>query len=127
MPAGAVDGAPVLAVHSKTDVEPAPDGALGITRNDPMAIRALKERMAEAALSVVGDGSEGRLIRERHVSSLTEARAALNRVPAHLERGYLELAAEELRAARSAIGALVGITTTEDVLGAIFSRFCIGK
>ncbi|MFO1117591.1 MAG: tRNA uridine-5-carboxymethylaminomethyl(34) synthesis GTPase MnmE [Beijerinckiaceae bacterium] len=127
LPAGAVDGAPVLAVHSKTDVEPAPDGALGITRNDPMAIRALKERMAEAALSVVGDGSEGRLIRERHVSSLTEARAALNRVPAHLERGYLELAAEELRAARSAIGALVGITTTEDVLGAIFSRFCIGK
>jgi tRNA modification GTPase len=39
----------------------------------------------------------------------------------------LELLAEELRLAREALGAITGESTPDDVLGEIFSRFCIGK
>ena len=39
----------------------------------------------------------------------------------------LELVAEELRAAHDALGEITGAFTADDLLGAIFSRFCIGK
>jgi glyceraldehyde 3-phosphate dehydrogenase len=39
----------------------------------------------------------------------------------------LELFAEELREAHGALGAIVGAVTADDLLGVIFSRFCIGK
>jgi tRNA modification GTPase len=41
--------------------------------------------------------------------------------------GRLELLAEELRLAREALGAITGECTPDDLLGEIFSRFCIGK
>jgi tRNA modification GTPase len=39
----------------------------------------------------------------------------------------LELAAEELRLAQEALSAITGEFTADDLLGVIFSRFCIGK
>jgi tRNA modification GTPase len=39
----------------------------------------------------------------------------------------VELAAEELRLAHHALGEITGEFTTEDLLGKIFSEFCIGK
>jgi len=39
----------------------------------------------------------------------------------------LELFAEELRLAQQALGAITGEFTADDLLGEIFSRFCIGK
>jgi tRNA modification GTPase len=38
-----------------------------------------------------------------------------------------ELAAEELRQAQRALGEITGEVTSDDILGEIFSRFCIGK
>jgi tRNA modification GTPase len=38
-----------------------------------------------------------------------------------------ELLAEELRLAQAALGEITGVVTTEDLLGQIFSRFCVGK
>lgn len=116
-----------LVVHSKTDLSPPPDGAVGVCSGDPESVASLRRRISEIALSVVGDGSEGRLIRERHVLALTEANGSLEQFRLLLDEGQLELAAEDLRAARAAIGSIIGATTTEDVLGAIFARFCIGK
>ena len=52
---------------------------------------------------------------------LAEARAALKM------GGAAEIAAEELRRAHEALGRITGQVTTEDLLGAVFSRFCIGK
>jgi len=65
------------------------------------------------------------MARERHLSALSVTRA-------HLERGtdcsrQIELLAEELRLAQSALGSIAGGVTADDLLGQIFSRFCIGK
>lgn len=54
------------------------------------------------------------------------AKAASALADASGERDPL-LAAEGLRAARAAFDALLGRTTTEDMLDALFGRFCIGK
>jgi tRNA modification GTPase len=62
----------------------------------------------------------------RHLHALAEAEAALSRAA---DQGAiaLELFAEELRLAQLALGKITGTVTADDLLGEIFSRFCIGK
>jgi tRNA modification GTPase len=68
------------------------------------------------------------MINSRHQEALQRARAALVRtVEALRENLTLELPAMELRIATSAVGEIVGKTSTEDLLDSIFSQFCIGK
>jgi len=64
------------------------------------------------------------LVRERHRNAIGEAVAALGRIS---ELTPLEVAAEELRIAARALACIIGLVGPEDVLGEIFSRFCIGK
>ena len=65
------------------------------------------------------------LARERHLIALREAALCLER--AALAVGQAELMAEELRLAQVALGSITGVFTADDLLGEIFSRFCIGK
>lgn len=68
------------------------------------------------------------MINSRHQEALTRGRAAVQRTLAALQSEQtLELVAMDLRIAASAIGEIVGKTTTEDLLDSIFSQFCIGK
>jgi tRNA modification GTPase len=69
------------------------------------------------------------LARERHLVALREAAAHVEAAADHLGRETppLELFAEELREAQQALAAITGEFTADDLLGAIFSRFCIGK
>jgi tRNA modification GTPase len=68
------------------------------------------------------------MINSRHQEALGRARSATERtIDALREDLSLELVAMELRIATNAVGEIVGKTTTEDVLDAIFSQFCIGK
>ena len=68
------------------------------------------------------------MINARHQDALQRARAALGRTVTALRDGLgLELAALDLRIAVNAVGEIVGKTTTDDLLDAIFSQFCIGK
>jgi tRNA modification GTPase len=64
--------------------------------------------------------------RQRHVDALRRARAHVARATPELET-RLEIAAEELRGAQSALGELTGEVTSDDLLGQIFATFCIGK
>ena len=71
--------------------------------------------------------TEGALVtRARQRDLLRRASDSLRRSLELVEDGE-ELAAEELRAAAYALGRLLGRVDVEDVLGAIFQKFCIGK
>jgi tRNA modification GTPase len=69
------------------------------------------------------------LARERHLVALREADGSLAAAAHHLTASpaALELFAEELRGAQTALGAITGEFSADDLLGAIFSRFCLGK
>ena len=64
------------------------------------------------------------ITRARHREALALALQSLTRFNPHAP---LELACEELRHAAQAIGKITGKIWTDDVLGLVFSRFCIGK
>ena len=87
--------------------------------------------LRQSLLSCAGveAGLEGAVgARERHLRALEDTRAALDQAIAILRSGQTaELAAEELRRAQEALGQIHGQTSTEELLGAVFSRFCIGK
>ncbi|MGE3954105.1 MAG: tRNA uridine-5-carboxymethylaminomethyl(34) synthesis GTPase MnmE [Parachlamydiales bacterium] len=64
----------------------------------------------------------------RHKQALEEALAALNRAEGGLAEGRSpELLCLDIRAALKAFGRLIGTDITEDILSAIFSKFCVGK
>jgi len=65
------------------------------------------------------------MARERHLRALRAAREHL--ALAAERRNQLELMAEELRLAQEALGLITGEFGADDLLGEIFSRFCIGK
>lgn len=65
------------------------------------------------------------LARARHLEALEEARQRLEQAAA--ATAALELYAEELRLAQEALGRITGVFSSDDLLGEIFSRFCIGK
>jgi tRNA modification GTPase len=69
------------------------------------------------------------LARERHLRALEAADGHLAAASAHLsaESPPLELFAEELRLAHQALATITGEFSADDLLGAIFGRFCIGK
>jgi len=79
-------------------------------------------------LAAAGGGEGAFSARRRHV-------LALQQVGQHLEHAAVvltatragELAAEELRQAQHALGEITGSYTSDDLLGAIFGSFCIGK
>ena len=90
------------------------------------------ELLREAILSAAGarDAMEGVfLARERHLRALDCAAAHLAAADEQLAATppALELFAEELRAAQQALGAITGEFSADDLLGEIFTRFCIGK
>jgi len=68
------------------------------------------------------------MARRRHLDALQRAGVAVDRAHEVLrDRRAGELAAEELRQAQQALGEITGQITSDDILGEIFSRFCIGK
>ena len=86
------------------------------------------ELVRQELLRIAGWHAHGEdviLARERHLLAL---RAALGHVEAAgTQLGALELFAEELRLAQEELGTITGEFSADDLLGVIFSRFCIGK
>jgi len=69
------------------------------------------------------------LARQRHIDALTNSLVHLDNAAAHaaLDDRVLDLFAEELRLAHDELGSITGKITPDDLLGEIFSHFCIGK
>ncbi|MGY4628491.1 tRNA uridine-5-carboxymethylaminomethyl(34) synthesis GTPase MnmE [Bradyrhizobium sp. USDA 4486] len=104
----------------------APPGEFAISASRGDGIPALVDALVKFAAEFFGT-SEGALVtRARQRELLIQARDGLRRSLELVEEGE-ELAAEELRSAAYALGRLLGRVDVEDVLGAIFQKFCIGK
>lgn len=90
----------------------------------------LRAAFIEAVSATQGDNAEGSAIvtNERHRFALLRAIEYLEGGIENLEQGSpLEILSVDLRSALSALDEIIGVTETEDILGRIFSRFCIGK
>jgi tRNA modification GTPase len=81
--------------------------------------------LAAAGWRAAGEGLF--MARARHVQALKQAQGHLNRADMDVDGEKLELLAEDLRLAQQALGEITGAYTSDDLLGEIFSRFCIGK
>jgi tRNA modification GTPase len=86
---------------------------------------ALVDRLSELAGEGLAKGEPAVITRARHRAELQAAAEALARY--REETGGPELKAEELRVAARHLGRLTGRIDVDEVLGAIFSEFCIGK
>jgi len=98
--------------------------AIHLSAKTGAGLDALRAALLEAA----GWSSRGEsvfLARERHLRALELARTHL--VAAAAQVAQWEFFAEELRVAQDALGRITGRVSADDLLGEIFSRFCIGK
>ena len=86
---------------------------------------ALREHLKHLAGAGSGEGAFS--ARRRHILALEQVDVHLQRTARELVHGAGELAAEELRHAQHALGEITGSYTSDDLLGAIFGSFCIGK
>ncbi|MDB5803019.1 MAG: thdF [Betaproteobacteria bacterium] len=123
---------PRLEVVNKIDLAGrAPRAAAGVVELSAKTgegLDLLREALKRAA--GMGEGAEDVILaRERHLAALHDAQRHLAAAAAHFrpEGLALELFAEELRLAQAALSAITGEFSADDLLGEIFSRFCIGK
>jgi tRNA modification GTPase len=127
MIAGLPAGVRQLEVYNKADLAPhfkAPPGAIAVSAKTGHGLDELRAAILLAAgWSFTGESVF--LARERHLRALESARAHLDAAGQQLP--HWEFFAEELRLAHAALGAITGEFTADDLLGEIFSRFCIGK
>ena len=125
------DGAPVTIVHNKIDlsgdVPGLVDGEVYLSAQTGEGVDSLRRGIRGLA-GYENQGEGAFTARRRHVRALQRAaehfatgRKALD------DAGAGEILAEELRLAQQALGQIVGQFTADDLLGRIFSEFCIGK
>jgi tRNA modification GTPase len=91
-------------------------------------LQALREELLRRAGGLPG-GEGVFTARSRHLHALARTQHHLLRAAEQLalELPALELLAEELRLGHDALAQITGAFTSDDLLGEIFSRFCIGK
>lgn len=99
-----------------------------ISAKKGLGLEELKERFIAHVRSLHGGEADIVVTNARHVEALTKAKAALLSAKRGVEQAISgELLATDLREAQYQLGAITGKITVEDLLGSIFSRFCIGK
>lgn len=119
---------PILKIINKLDLLEAQgqkEAALYISTRTGEGIHELKQAMLNAVGWHNSIEAGGYMARERHLLSLGDAR---NHLKAAQDASFsMEISAEELRLAQRALNTITGAFGSEDLLGEIFSRFCLGK
>ena len=107
-----------------------PIAVLPISAKKGLNVDALRNTLVESqgALSNSASGSGTLVTNVRHYQALMDAQIALDRVEDGLASGIpTDLVAQDIREALYHLGSIVGEINTEEILGNIFGRFCIGK
>lgn len=131
-PKGLPQGVPILELRNKIDASGEAEGrqaggAIGISAKTGAGTDTLRAELRRlAGLGDIGEGSF--TARQRHLDALARTRAHFDRgVHALRHDAAGEIFAEELRLAQEALGEVTGRFSSDDLLGRIFSDFCIGK
>lgn len=127
---GLPEGIRRVRVHNKIDLVGLPARRVVDGRNSDVWISALtgagRDDLRNALLADTGGQMVGAFAaRTRHIAALQNTRDCLGRCVLMLES--LDVAAEELRIAQEALSEITGEFAADDLLGEIFSNFCIGK
>ena len=120
----------VIEVWNKADAAPPSALASGLLLSAKTGLGLDKLRHELLAVAGWQSATEGMyMARERHVSALKRVHAHLASAQSYLalQAQALDLLAEELRLAQNALNDITGEFTSDDLLGIIFSSFCIGK
>ena len=113
---------------AQPDLSRWPQETLLVSVKTGQGLDALKTALARFAEESFGCSETPLITRVRHRQEIEHARRALKQFLGSAEASeHPEIAAEHLRAAADALGRLTGRLDVEDVLGQIFSEFCIGK
>ena len=124
----------IIIILNKADITSKEVGASDVTLSTirvsaktGLGLGFLKQKMIE--LVGLTEENEGAFIaRKRHVTALTETLVHVKEAGVQLEKYQAgELVAEELKVAHQFLGSIVGFVSSDDLLGEIFSSFCIGK
>ena len=128
------DGIPLTLIRNKIDLSTETPGyedadvpLIRLSAKEGSGVDALREHL-KACMGFQGESENGFLARRRHLDALNRARELLEQGRVQLQDfGAGELLAEDLRHAQDALGEITGAMTADDLLGEIFSSFCIGK
>ena len=117
-------------VHTKADLPTAVErvGELFISTKTGYGLDALKQKIIDTFRSRMGKENDIMLTNARHYEALGRVKQALDAVAQGLDGGIpADLVAVDLRDALYHLGTITGEVTSEEMLGNIFGRFCIGK
>ena len=122
---------PRLTVHNKVDLSGKTAGKQGehvyISAKQGLGMEALKAEL-KTRMGYQGESEDTFIARRRHLEALSTTQTAVENAEYQLRTFNAgELMAEELRTAQDALGQITGKFTPDDLLGEIFSSFCIGK
>ena len=119
-----------LLIYNKIDVsDKRPSGFdLFVSAKELDGFGALRKLLDERLSVDEGEKDLTYLVRERHVNIFSEVSSRLALVSSSIEANEsLDVVAENLKACRDLLAEVVGIKTSDELLGEIFSSFCIGK
>ena len=133
LPSG-IGGKPIILIKNKVDLT---GESTGITHSDEQTQLSLSAKQSQgidllrqelSSIAGLSDTGEGVLLaRKRHIIALESALDSTRHALDQLNNSASELVAEDLRQAAQYLGSITGEFSSDDLLGEIFSSFCIGK
>ncbi len=124
------EGPTVFPILSKSDVAESkvPKDMMAISAKTGVGLDVLRKTLVDHVQGMLHGPGDLVVTNARHVEALTKAKSALEDARKALDQGLSgELLAIDLRRAQHHLGEITGRITTDDLLGSIFGRFCIGK
>jgi len=127
------DGCTLLTVVNKIDLQPEitlPQGVIGLSARDGVGLDTLRQALLQSAGADTFDRNDIIVSNSRHFEALSIARSALERALNGLHEGLpADLLSEEIRQVIRHIGEITGcgVILSDEILGTIFSKFCVGK
>lgn len=123
-------GADDIRVYNKADLERCEQsaGTIVLSASTGVGFSVLEDTISERITKLTSSKSAPLITRRRHRDALSNTLFHVKQARSNLEHGFgAEIVSEDVRLAAQKLGALVGRIDVEDILGEVFSSFCIGK